>query len=258
MKPKRFFHLYLSLPMILLLTGTACASVLPNGLSLEDFRVKADQPALVGSRVDIEYTLKNLGGDPILLELPGLFVGGRCDGKNVDFGHQQKIKELRTDESVRFKASRILDSAGLWQFWPGFKINGQWGPYAWMEKKLDVFTSRSEAESALKPLSVSQLLSNAARYDNREVTVIGNALIVRKKVDRNKQAWNLISLNDIENRKLVMNVFALGHAPISNGDRIRVTGIFKVKSKRGRYHYDNEIDARKGRIEKLPEKMHKP
>jgi hypothetical protein len=30
-----------------------------------------------------------------------------------------------------------------------------------------------------------------------------------------------------------------------------VTGIFKVKSLRGRYHFDNEIDATKGRIEKI-------
>ena len=99
MKQKKILAVLPSLAALLLFAAAAYASVLPNGLSLEDFQVKVGQPALVGARVDIEYTLKNLGGDPIVLELPGPFVAARCDDKNVDFGHWQKVKELRPGAS---------------------------------------------------------------------------------------------------------------------------------------------------------------
>lgn len=84
------------------------------------------------------------------------------------------------------------------------------------------------------------------------VTVIGNAFIVRKKTDSNKQnPWTLISLVDLKDNKIVINVFSTGHAPVVNGDNIKITGIFKIKSPRGRYTFDNEIDARNGSIEKI-------
>ncbi len=241
-----------SLMVVLLVSATSFASTLPNGLTLEAFEVKADQPALVGTKVHIEYSLKNLGDAPILLESPGLFVGARCDGNAADFGHQKKARTLRPGESVSYRASRVLDKSGAWSFWPGFHIGGAFGPAGWMEKRLDVFADRAEAEAALKPLSISRILANPARYDQRDVTVTGEAFIVRKKVDRNKKPWNLISLVDPKDRKKVISAFALGHAPIGNGDLVEIKGVFKVKSLRGKYHYDNEIDARKGSIQKLP------
>jgi len=251
MKPFRLSFLAWSAVLILFPGAEVSASSLPNGLTLEAFEMKADQPALVGAKIEIDYRLKNLGDAPIVLESPGLFVGARCDGNAMDFGHQQKATTLRPGESVSLRASHVLDKAGSWAFWPGFRIGGAWGPDRWMEKRLDVFTDRAEAESALKPLSVSQILANPARYDQKEVTVVAEAFAVRKKVDGNKQPWNLISLVDPNDRKRVMSAFALGHAPVRNGDLVRITGIFKVKSLRGRYHYDNEIDARKGSIQKL-------
>jgi hypothetical protein len=64
---------------------------------------------------------------------------------------------------------------------------------------------------------------------------------VCKQTDSAGAPWTLVSLVDIENRRMVMNAIGTGHAVLSNGDAARATGVFRVKSPRGRYTYDNEL-----------------
>jgi hypothetical protein len=250
---QKWFIFIVTALLLTVLTGhTHAAPTLPNGLSLISFEVQANKPALVGDKVDVQFTLKNLEPKPIKFDPPGVFVGARCNEQNRDFGHRGDIKELKEGQSVSIKASIKLDTQGEWRFWPAFKINNSWGPYGWMEKRVSVFTTKAGASESLTPLTVSKLLANKEKYDKKMVTVIGNAFIVRKKADSNKQnPWTLISLIDLKDNKIVMNVFSTGHAPVVNGDNIKVTGIFKIKSPRGRYTFDNEIDARNGSIEKI-------
>jgi len=76
-------------------------------------------------------------------------------------------------------------------------------------------------------------------------------MIVRKKTIGKGQPWNLISFFDMKNDKQVINVFGPGHANVGNGDVIQVTGVFKTKSKRGRYTFNNEIESRAEQIIRL-------
>jgi hypothetical protein len=55
---------------------------------------------------------------------------------------------------------------------------------------------------------------------------------------------------DIDNAKAVMNVVGTGQAPLGNGDVARATGVFRVKSQRGRYSYENELICESGGIVK--------
>ena len=104
------------------------------------------------------------------------------------------------------------------------------------------------AETLSKELTVAEVLANPAMYDQKKVTVKGRAMIVRKKMSGKKEPWNLISFFDMKDNKKVINVFGPGHAAIGNGDIITVTGIFKAKSKRGRYTFNNEIQSSADKI----------
>ncbi len=229
---------------------------LPNGLQLLRFEVRAPEPAVAGSGVSVEITLKNDSGQRMQFDRStGIFVGARVnstsDANNRDFGHANKGLALAPGAQVTLRASRPLDAAGEWRFWPSFRLNGQWGPYRWMEKTVQVYATAAEARSqggtggsgaVAGTLTVAQLLANAAKYDGKRVTVTGDALIVRKQTDSNGSPWTLLSLVDVENRKQVMSVIGTGgHAPLANGDVARATGVFRVKSTRGRYSYDNEL-----------------
>jgi hypothetical protein len=236
-------------------------ATLPNGLALVRFEVRAPEPAVAGSTVSVEMTLKNVSGTPMQFDPNiGIFVGARVnstsDANARDFGNADKGLVLPAGREVTLRATRALDTAGAWRFWPAFRLNGQWGPFRWMEKTLQVYGSAAEARSqsgsgsVAGTLKVAQLLANPAMYDGKKVTVVGDALIVRQQTDSTGAPWALISLVDIDNAKLAMNVVGTGRAPLSNGDVARATGIFRVKSRRGRYTYDNELICDSGGIVK--------
>ena len=232
------------------------ANTLPNGLPLTYFEIKADNPVLVGSTVQVEITLKNVDTVPISFSNEfGMLVGARwkelSNANNKDFGQTNKGYVLAPGKSVTYTSSRTLDEAGNWWFWPAFNINGQWGPFNWMGKTLYVHASKADAQVSGTTLTVGQILANPSLYDQKLVTVKGRALIVRKKSSGDGQPWMLISFFDMTNDKQVINVFGPGHPDADNGDIIHVTGIFKVKSLRGRYHFDNEIESGSDKIVRL-------
>lgn len=99
-----------------------------------------------------------------------------------------------------------------------------------------------------KEVTVAGILSDPAGYDQKTITVTGQAFIVRKKKDRAGRPWMLISLLDPKDRKKVINVFGPGHPDARNGDIVKVTGKFKARSKRGRYTYDNEIETTSNKV----------
>lgn len=108
---------------------------------------------------------------------------------------------------------------------------------------LMVIPSGAGAQIFSKEVTVAEIVSDPAGYDQKTVTVTGCAFIVRKKKDRAGRPWMLISLLDPKDRKKVINVFGPGHPDARNGDIIKVTGKFKANSKRGRYTYKNEIET---------------
>jgi len=240
--------------------GPACAqAALPNGLALVRFEIRVSPAAVVGGTVSVEMVLKNLSGAPMQFDRDvGIFVGARVnstsDANNRDFGHAHKGLTLAPEREIALRASRTLDAAGTWRFWPGFRLNGNWGPFRWMEQTLQVYADAAEAQTRppssanAGPLTVARLLANPGMYDGMKITVVGDAIIVRKQKDSAGAPWTLVSLADLENGRTVMNVVGTGHAGLSNGDVAVATGIFRMKSPRGRYTYDNELICDNGGI----------
>jgi len=248
--------LVLWLVLATVVTAAMAQPTLPNGLQLDRFEVRVAEPAVTGAVVTVEITFKNVSGQPMQFDPGvGIFVGARLnsttDANSRDFGHDHKGLLLKPEAQVTLRATRPLDAAGEWRFWPAYRMNGQWGPFRWQEKTVQVYASAAEARGSAgsgagtetaATLTVAQLLAKAANYDGKRVTVTGDALIVRQQKDAGGKPWTLISLVDIENKKMVMNVIGTGGpAAVGNGDVVRATGLFKVKSQRGRYAYDNEL-----------------
>jgi hypothetical protein len=241
--------------------AAAAQPTLPNGLQLVRFEVRAPEPAVAGGTVTVEFTLKNESSAPMRFDPEvGIFVGARVNStsneNNRDFGHGQKGLVLAPGREVSVRAARMLDAAGTWRFWPAFRMNGQWGPFRWMEKTVEVYASAAQAKQAggsgpvAGTLTVAQLLRNPSAYDGKRVTVRGDALAVRRRTDPSSGPWTLMSMVDIEDKRMVMNVISPGQAPVVNGDVAIATGVFRMKSPRGRYTYDNELICQAGGIVK--------
>ena len=244
---------------LLALAGPALltANTLPNGLQLTRFDVRAPEPAVAGGVVTVEFTLKNLSAQPMQFDAGvGIFIGARVnstsDANNRDFGAAHRGLRLEAGREATVRASRTLDAAGEWRFWPAFRLNGQWGPFRWMEKTLVVYGSAAEARTGAGPgagsVTVAQLLANPSRYDGRRVTVTGDAIVVRQQTGAGGAPWTLISLADIEDSRKVMNVVGQGRAPLGNGDVARATGVFRANSQRGRYTFQNELICESGGV----------
>ncbi len=252
----KFFHVMAAvvlLTAVILSPVSARADTLPNGLHLASFEIKTASPPLPGTKVQVEMKLKNLSGTPISFgEKFGTFIAARfgdpADPGNRDFGHGNPGLVLLPGKTVTIKAERILDGPGNWWFQPGFNIGGHVGAFHSVNERLYVYASLDEAGREKEVLMVGDLLANPARFDQKTVTVKGRAMIVRKQTDSRGRPWNLISFFDMESDKKVVNVFGPGHASIGNGDIVQVTGVFKTRSKRGRYTYDNEIESRSEQI----------
>lgn len=242
--------------LALALPALLAANTLPNGLQLVRFDVRLPDPAVAGASVTVEFTLKNLSSDPMQFDAEGIFIGARVnstsDANNRDFGRAHQRLRLAPGREVTVRASRTLDAAGQWRFWPAFRLRGQWGPFRWMEKTATVYASAAEARTRPatngETVTVAQLLANPARYDARRVTVVGDAMIVRRQKGSSGAPWTLISLVDIENKRKVMSVIAPGRATLSNGDVARATGVFRVNSRRGRYTFHNELICEEGGV----------
>lgn len=123
-----------SLSVISVSTGESTS---PDGLQLTSFNVNRTE-GMVGDTVKISFTLTNATDQPITISPQfGVFVSARwnstSDANNRDFGHTYQGKVLQPGARIVIKASKKLDAAGTWRFWPAYNVNGQWGPFRWNE-----------------------------------------------------------------------------------------------------------------------------
>jgi hypothetical protein len=117
------------------LTGQPATS--PEGLELTDYRVESQRnPAVVNDRVTVSYTLMNGTETPV--ELDEIFVGVRNAAD--DILDQSIVEGEVLDPGERFEASRevVVDSAGVWRFWPCYALAGGQCPPEWQVIELPV------------------------------------------------------------------------------------------------------------------------
>ena len=95
-----------------------------HNLELNRLEVRsAHHPPRVNDRVEVSFTLKNVGTAPIAFQ--ETFVAARSPGtENRDFGHGHERLTLGPNETVLVKANMIADAPGVWQFWPCYILQG--------------------------------------------------------------------------------------------------------------------------------------
>jgi hypothetical protein len=107
------------------------------------------------------------------------------------------------------------------------------------------FTANAQAIK----ISIADIYANPNKYDWQMVQVEGKVLFVKSKICP-KGDYTTLELDDHSGKSLT--IFSYGHFPIKQGDKVKVTGIYKkVIHVPPRYTFYNEIDATRGSIEKL-------
>jgi len=95
---------------------------------------------------------------------------------------------------------------------------------------------------AAEKVSVQEIISNPDKYDGQEVTLQGKANKVRPRVSKKGNEYTTFTLMDGSGKG--MNIFTFGHPPITDGQRVTVTGIYQKVKKVGRYTFYNEVEAK--------------
>jgi hypothetical protein len=90
-------------------------------------------------------------------------------------------------------------------------------------------------------LRVSDILSDGESLHGSMVRVEGRALGVAFKVSGAGNPYALLSVEDRTGR---LKVYARGHPSVSEGDSVRVTGVYSHVKKVGKYTFENELEAR--------------
>lgn len=88
---------------------------------LTSFEVKGDDPPKVGSQLEVEFTLSNVGRYAITFSDTGVFgVYEDPNGEEKGFGNTHRSDTLSPGESVSFDKKLEVDETGEWKIWPSY------------------------------------------------------------------------------------------------------------------------------------------
>jgi len=107
-----------------------------HGVELTNFSISGNNT--VGGTITVQYTYRNTTASTLNFTPYGILVGCRNPSSvNKDFGSTGAMT-LSAGASYTFTASRTVDAAGTWRFWPAYYVNSSWGPYGWHEITVSV------------------------------------------------------------------------------------------------------------------------
>lgn len=98
-------------------------------------------------------------------------------------------------------------------------------------------------KAAVKPISVSDLVKGAAKYDTKVVSVVGKVDKYDERVAKqSKKPYTVMTLSDGKN---TVNVYMKNKPTdkVKKGDKVTVTGVYSKEKKVGSNVFKNEIDA---------------
>lgn len=95
---------------------------------------------------------------------------------------------------------------------------------------------------AAEKVSVDALMSSAAKYDNKLVTVTGKVAEYQAKTSK---AGNTYTVFKLKGGKQTVNVYLREKLspPLKDGQKVQLTGTFRQEKKVGAMTFKNEIDA---------------
>jgi hypothetical protein len=79
------------------------------------------KPVRVGDRIRIQFSLKNVGVNPVTLQ--ETFIGARNpDRTNKDFGEDNVGRVFAPGDVMEISRTIVLDARGTWTFWPCYNL----------------------------------------------------------------------------------------------------------------------------------------
>ena len=93
-------------------------------------------------------------------------------------------------------------------------------------------------------ISVHSLVLNPKSFDHQTITLQGTATIVKETTSRKGNDYTTFKLQD-PNGSDAVSVFSWGHPALTNGDHVRVDGVFETEHHQGQYTFYNEVEATK-------------
>ena len=100
----------------------------------------------------------------------------------------------------------------------------------------------ASAEAA--DVAISSLVAEPANFDRQAITFQGTARDVKKKTSRRGNDYTLFKLQDAGGCGTV-DVFIWGHPKLSDGDHVRVEGVFETVHHQDQSVFYNQVEATK-------------
>lgn len=93
-------------------------------------------------------------------------------------------------------------------------------------------------------VGVCSIADKPANFDHQTVTLQGTAAGLKETTSRRGNDYTTFKLQDPSGCGAV-NIFTWGHPTLSNGDHVRVEGLFETEHHQGHYTFYNKVEATK-------------
>lgn len=100
------------------------------------------------------------------------------------------------------------------------------------------------ASVAADAADICSMVSKPASFDHQTVTLQGTATALKETTSRRGNDYTTFKLEDPSGCGAV-KIFTWGHPTLSNGDHVRVEGVFETEHHQGHYTFYNEVEAAK-------------
>lgn len=92
-------------------------------------------------------------------------------------------------------------------------------------------------------VAIHSIVADPAEFDHQNVTLVGSILALRETTSHAGNDYTTFRLQDPNGDAVV--VFIWGHPALTDGDHVRVDGVFETEHHAGRYTFHNEVEATK-------------
>jgi hypothetical protein len=92
--------------------------------------------------------------------------------------------------------------------------------------------------------AVCSVIAKPASFDHQNVSLEGTVAGLKETTSRKGNDYSTFKLQDPSGCG-ALSVFTWGHPTVSNGDPVRVEGVFETEHHQGQYTFYNELEATK-------------
>ena len=91
---------------------------------------------------------------------------------------------------------------------------------------------------------ICSIIAKPTSFDHQNVSLQGTIAGLKETTSRKGNDYTTFKLQDPSGCG-ALNIFTWGHPTLTNGDRVRVVGIFETEHHQGQYTFYNEVEATK-------------